>query len=65
MINITSYQFTTSTAQDQSNYFNKESNTVLQGQLGDFVELLPGNYRIIDGELFRISSYFPLQMDIK
>lgn len=61
--NYTELWFCNTTAEDESNYFSGEVSPLETGQIGVLVHLEAGSYRIIDGELYRISDNLPKTLD--
>lgn len=54
---FTSEQFFLSTAESQKNYFTGQPETL--PPLNPTANILPGKYRVIDGELYRIVTGIP------
>ena len=61
MNNFTQEFFTTTTAEDQNNYFSGIAQSTHGRYLDNGNKLPSGNYKIVDGELFRIVSGLPLE----
>lgn len=54
-----SFQFSLSTGEDEKNYFGRsDQDPPVRSE--DIGKLVPGTYRVLDGELFRIVSGFPM-----
>ena len=49
-------EFYITTDEDEQNYFTGEVRQTAVVMLGTYVQVPPGNYRIIDGELCRIDA---------
>ena len=60
MTGLTIEWFTQTTGEDQVNYFNGESS--LETSIQEDIELIKGQYRVVDGELFRIVEDLPPQL---
>jgi hypothetical protein len=56
MTELTYQHFSLTTVDDQNNYFSGDVKSSPKIFEGSFVELAPGQYRVIDGELCRIAS---------
>ncbi|MBL7177245.1 MAG: hypothetical protein ISS66_15585 [Desulfobacteraceae bacterium] len=63
MNNYTHLWFCNTTAEDEANYFSGQSSPLEKGQIGVFAGLKPGTYRVIDGEICRITDYLPAALD--
>ena len=59
MSNFTQLWFCNTTAEDEANYFSGKSSPLDKSQIGVFADLEPGNYRVIAGEICRLTDYLP------
>lgn len=53
--------FTTTTAEDQENYFSGNDQLLSERFPQERNQIPPGEYRIVDGDLFRIISGVPVK----
>ena len=59
MISIRYEWFANTTAEDQASWFCGETYTPARGQAGEYLQMTPGEYRVIDGEVYKITSDIP------
>jgi len=59
MIELTVLWFSNATDEDETNYFSGEVYSPSKVNVGDFIDMVPGAYRIIDGDVYRITSGIP------
>lgn len=57
---FTEITFTSTTAEDEQNYFSGTVNSVLEPFAGDRIRLKEGQYRIVDGSILPIISGIPV-----